>query len=97
MQEGDVVALTGPDDPGGYVWEGRPGVVIAVLRGAGGEPLDVAVSLVGGGALSGVPDLCVGIDRETYISRGRRIVAGLHPVRDEPIGPNLTAPGHEWP
>jgi hypothetical protein len=97
MEKRDYIAYTGPDDPDAFLWSGQPGIVIDVARDAAGAVWDVSVALVGGTPLSGLPSLFEAIDVATYESRGARVVAGLHPLRDSVIGPHIAMPGHEWP
>ena len=91
------MSVTDGDEPEVGVWRGHPGVVVDVALDADGKPWDVSVALVAGPSISGVPSAFEQIEESDYRARGSRIIAGVHPVEDRPIGPYVAAPGHEWP
>jgi hypothetical protein len=81
--EGDLIAYVGTDEPGHFLHEGSPGVVIDV----GPTPHDISVDLDFGPAFSTSALELARIDQTEFRERADRMKRGLHPLRDEPIAP----------
>lgn len=92
LQKGDRVEYLGDDDPEGYLWKGHPGL----LWHCNTMPPVNVVGFVNGPSLdfSSTSELRL-LTFEEYVRRGRRLVAGLHPLDDRPV-PRLIAEGQEW-
>jgi hypothetical protein len=96
IRVGDLVAYTGPDEPELPLWEGQPGLVLEIPRGADDRPIEYVAAFVAGPSACTTPDDTEQVDEATYVERGRRVAAGRHPLRDEPVEVSSHAAPH-WP
>ena len=89
----DRVEYIGADDTVGMLYNGHPGQVHLVNS----VPSVLSVGFVNGPSLDfSQSDNLRPLDVDDYRPRGRRLVAGLHPLEDRPVE-TLMAPGHERP
>lgn len=92
MELGQVIEYVGAEDEDLGLFRGHPGRVF-LLRGL---PESVYASFVNGPSLSCPVASLAPLSQATFVHRGERVVAGLHPLDERPIR-RLMAPGHEWP
>lgn len=93
LAEGDRVEYVGEDDDDPYLHHGHPGLLchcntvppVHIVSFVNGPSLDFSNTL----ELRALPF-------DEYVRRGRRLVAGLHPLEDRAV-PRCMAEGHEWP
>jgi hypothetical protein len=93
LSEGDRVEYVSGDDDGLGLYQGHPGL----LDRCNTMPPVNVVGFVNGPSLAfgSTSDLRL-LDFDEYLRRGRRLVAGLHPLEDREV-PRFNAEGQEWP
>lgn len=89
----DRVEYVGDDDDALMLYNGHPGQV----HGVSAVPSVLDIGFVNGPSLAFSSSAQLRpLALDEYLRRGRRLVAGLHPLDDRPVQ-TLMAPGHEWP